>query len=95
MYEPEKKEQIGAIFIGRYSSEPVGDYFAGPNHVLPTNGTARFSSPLNVDDFQKKSSIIMYSKEDFERNAHKIAAFARMEGLEAHARAIEARNKDK
>ena len=83
------------IFIGRYSSEPVGDYFAGPNHVLPTNGTARFSSPLNVDDFQKKSSIIMYSKEDFEQNAHKIAAFARMEGLEAHARAIEVRNKEK
>ena len=90
-----KIRHAGAIFIGRYSSEPVGDYFAGPNHVLPTNGTARFSSPLNVDDFQKKSSIIMYSKEDFERNAHKIAAFARMEGLEAHARAIEARNKHK
>ena len=90
-----KIRHAGAIFIGRYSSEPVGDYFAGPNHVLPTNGTARFSSPLNVDDFQKKSSIIMYSQEDFERNAHKIAAFARMEGLEAHARAIEARNNKK
>ena len=90
-----KIRHAGAIFIGRYSSEPVGDYFAGPNHVLPTNGTARFSSPLNVDDFQKKSSIIMYSKEDFEQNAHKIAAFARMEGLEAHARAIEVRNKEK
>ena len=83
----------GAIFIGRFSSEPVGDYFAGPNHVLPTNGTARFSSPLNVDDFQKKSSIIMYSETAFRQNAEKIAAFARMEGLEAHARAIEARKK--
>lgn len=81
----------GAIFIGRFSSEPVGDYFAGPNHVLPTNGTARFSSPLNVDDFQKKSSIIMYSETAFRQNAAKIATFARMEGLEAHARAIESR----
>lgn len=81
----------GAIFIGKYSSEPVGDYFAGPNHVLPTNGTARFSSPLNVDDFQKKTSLIMYSQKDFEANAAKIAAFARLEGLEAHARAIESR----
>ncbi|WP_455675915.1 histidinol dehydrogenase [Pradoshia sp.] len=84
-------KHAGAIFIGSYSSEPVGDYFAGPNHVLPTNGTARFSSPLNVDDFQKKTSLIMYSKADMERNAAKIAAFARLEGLEAHARAVEAR----
>ena len=86
-----KIRHAGAIFIGRFSSEPVGDYFAGPNHVLPTNGTARFSSPLNVDDFQKKSSIIMYSETAFRQNASKIAAFARMEGLEAHARAIESR----
>ncbi|MFD9625994.1 histidinol dehydrogenase [Peribacillus muralis] len=86
-----KIRHAGAIFIGRYSSEPVGDYFAGPNHVLPTNGTARFSSPLNVDDFQKKSSIIMYSETAFRKNAEKIAAFARMEGLEGHARAIESR----
>ncbi|MFY0761601.1 histidinol dehydrogenase [Metabacillus dongyingensis] len=83
----------GAIFLGRYSSEPVGDYFAGPNHVLPTNGTARFSSPLNVDDFVKKSSIISYSENAFQNSAHKIAAFARLEGLEAHARAIEERLK--
>ncbi|WP_338782352.1 histidinol dehydrogenase [Metabacillus sp. FJAT-52054] len=83
----------GAIFMGRYSSEPVGDYFAGPNHVLPTSGTARFSSPLNVDDFTKKSSVIYYSKEAFEKNAGKIAEFARYEGLEAHARAIEERLK--
>lgn len=88
-----KIRHAGAIFLGRYSSEPVGDYFAGPNHVLPTNGTARFSSPLNVEDFQKKSSIIMYSQADFERNAEKIAAFARLEGLEAHARAIDIRTK--
>lgn len=86
-------KHAGAIFIGPYSSEPVGDYFAGTNHVLPTNGTARFSSPLNIDDFQKKTSLIMYSKQDFERNAEKIAAFARLEGLEAHARAIETRSK--
>lgn len=84
----------GAIFIGRYSSEPVGDYFAGPNHVLPTNGTARFSSPLNVEDFQKKSSVIVYSEAAFKENASKIAEFARIEGLEAHARAIEARFRD-
>lgn len=86
-----KIRHAGAIFLGRYSSEPVGDYFAGPNHVLPTNGTARFSSPLSVDDFQKRSSIIMYSEEDFRRNAEKISSFARLEGLEAHARAIEVR----
>ncbi|MGN1399913.1 MAG: histidinol dehydrogenase [Bacillus sp. (in: firmicutes)] len=86
-----KIRHAGAIFLGRYSSEPIGDYFAGPNHVLPTNGTARFSSPLNVDDFQKKSSIIMYSEEDFRLNAAKVAAFARLEGLEAHARAVESR----
>ncbi|MBE3568938.1 MAG: histidinol dehydrogenase [Bacillales bacterium] len=83
----------GAIFVGRFSSEPVGDYFAGPNHVLPTNGTARFSSPLNVDEFIKKSSIIYYSETSFRQNAEKIAVFARLEGLEAHARAIESRLK--
>jgi histidinol dehydrogenase len=81
----------GAIFLGRYSSEPVGDYFAGPNHVLPTNGTARFSSPLNVDEFMKKSSIISYSEKALRENGNKIAAFARLEGLEAHARAVEIR----
>lgn len=86
-----KIRHAGAIFIGRYSSEPVGDYFAGPNHVLPTNGTARFSSPLNIDDFQKKSSIIMYSEQALRENHEKIAAFARLEGLEAHARAVEFR----
>lgn len=84
-------KHAGAIFLGRYSPEPVGDYFAGPNHVLPTNGTARFSSPLGVTDFQKKTSIISYSKEAFETHRESIAAFARLEGLEAHARSIEAR----
>lgn len=86
-----KIKHAGAIFIGRFSSEPVGDYFAGTSHVLPTNGTARFSSPLNVEDFQKKTSVIMYSESAFQENGRKIASFARLEGLEAHARAIEAR----
>ncbi|WHY76830.1 histidinol dehydrogenase [Neobacillus sp. WH10] len=89
-----KIRHAGAIFVGRYSSEPVGDYFAGPNHVLPTNGTARFSSPLNVDDFQKKSSVIVYSEGALRENGAKIAAFARKEGLEAHARAVEIRLKN-
>ncbi len=88
-----KIKHAGAIFLGRYSSEPVGDYFAGPNHVLPTNGTARFSSPLSVEDFQKKSSIIFYSEKAMNDNGAKIAEFARLEGLEAHARAVEARLK--
>ena len=85
----------GAIFLGRYSSEPVGDYFAGPNHVLPTNSTARFASGLNVDDFIKKSNIIYYTEKTWEENAPKIARLARMEGLEAHARAVESRGWEK
>ena len=87
-------EQIthaGAIFIGRYSSEPVGDYFAGTNHVLPTNSTARFASGLNVDDFIKRTSVVYYSEQTWERNAPKIARLARLEGLEGHARAVESR----
>ncbi|MBO8173197.1 MAG: histidinol dehydrogenase [Bacillaceae bacterium] len=88
-----KVRNAGAVFLGEYSSEPIGDYFAGPNHVLPTNGTARFSSPLHVDDFIKKSSVIYYSGKDLAHNAGKIASLARMEGLEAHARAVEARLK--
>lgn len=84
-------ENAGAIFLGPYSSEPVGDYFAGPNHVLPTNGTARFSSPLNVDDFIKKSSVIYYSKEALLRDGGQIISLARHEGLDAHARAIQIR----
>jgi histidinol dehydrogenase len=84
-------KNAGAIFLGPYSSEPVGDYFAGTNHVLPTNGTARFSSPLNVDDFLKKSSLISYSRQDLLTHGQKIVALARQEGLEAHARAIQIR----
>ncbi|WP_297990046.1 histidinol dehydrogenase [uncultured Anoxybacillus sp.] len=83
----------GAIFLGPYSSEPVGDYFAGTNHVLPTNGTARFSSGLTVEAFMKKSSIVFYSEQAWRQHAEKIAAFARLEGLEAHARAVEERLK--
>ncbi len=90
-----KIKHAGAIFLGEYSSEPVGDYFAGSNHVLPTSGTARFSSPLNVDDFTKKSSVIRYSEQAINENGRKISAFARLEGLEAHARAIDFRLEDK
>ncbi|MFM1651348.1 histidinol dehydrogenase [Brevibacillus sp. B_LB10_24] len=89
-----KVENAGAIFLGPYSSEPVGDYFAGTNHVLPTNGTARFSSPLSVDDFIKKSSVISYSKADLKANGAKIVALAEQEGLTAHARAIQERLSD-
>ena len=81
-----KIRNAGAIFIGEYSSEPLGDYFAGPNHVLPTNGTAKFFSPLSVDDFVKKSSFLYYTQEALAPVAERIADFARREGLEAHAR---------
>lgn len=81
----------GAIFLGEYSSEPLGDYFAGPNHVLPTNGTAKFFSPLNVDDYVKKSSIISYSREALERVHEDIELFAEKEGLTAHANSIRVR----
>lgn len=89
-----KIKHAGAIFIGPHSTEPVGDYFAGPSHVLPTNGTARFSSPLSVDDFIKKSSIIAYSKDALKENGKAITTLARLEGLEAHARAIDIRLED-
>ena len=85
----------GAIFIGRYSSEPVGDYFAGTNHVLPTNSTARFASGLNVDDFIKRTSVVYYTEKTWAQNAAKIARLARLEGLEGHARAVESRGWDK
>ena len=81
----------GAIFLGEYSSEPLGDYFAGPNHVLPTNGTAKFFSALSVDDFIKKSSIISYSKERLEEVYKDIAAFAECEKLTAHANSVKVR----
>lgn len=84
-------QNAGAIFLGPYSSEPVGDYFAGPNHIIPTNGTARFSSPVDVDDFIKKSSVIYYSKQALLENGETIMELARKEGLEGHARAIEIR----
>ena len=86
-----KIKNAGAIFLGEYSSEPLGDYFAGPNHVLPTNGTARFFSPLNVDDFRKKTSIISYSREALSRVHEKIELFARSEGLTAHENSIKVR----
>ncbi len=85
----------GAVFLGRYSPEPVGDYFAGPNHVLPTGGTARFFSPLNVDTFMKKVSVIGNSETALKRDAKQIALLARSEGLEAHARAVEVRFKER
>lgn len=81
----------GAIFLGEYSSEPLGDYYAGPNHVLPTNGTAKFFSPLNVDDYVKKSSIISYSREALEKVHEDIELFAQKEGLTAHANSIHVR----
>jgi histidinol dehydrogenase len=84
----------GAIFLGSYSSEPLGDYFAGPNHILPTNGTARFFSPLGVDDFIKKSSIISYSKEALQAVHKDIELFAMSEGLTAHANSIAVRFSD-
>lgn len=87
-------ENAGAIFLGPYSSEPVGDYFAGTNHVIPTNGTARFSSPLSVDDFVKKSSVVAYSKQDMREHGRKIVALAEQEGLAAHGRAILERLRD-
>ncbi|MCI6858795.1 MAG: histidinol dehydrogenase [Eubacterium sp.] len=86
-----KIKNAGAIFIGEYSSEPLGDYFAGPNHVLPTNGTAKFFSPLNVDDFVKKSSIIYYSKDALQAIHEDIETFAKAEGLTAHANSIAVR----
>lgn len=86
-----KIENAGAIFLGEYSSEPLGDYYAGPNHILPTNGTARFFSPLNVDDFMKKTSIISYSREALEKAHKDIELFAKQEGLTAHANSIHVR----
>lgn len=86
-----KIQNAGAIFLGEYSSEPLGDYFAGPNHILPTNGTAKFFSPLSVDDFIKKSSIISYSREALEAVHKDVELFAKAEGLTAHANSIAVR----
>ncbi|MDO4288666.1 MAG: histidinol dehydrogenase [Eubacterium sp.] len=87
----DRVKNAGAIFLGEYTPEPLGDYFAGPNHTLPTSGTAKFSSPLGTYDFIKKSSIISYSKDALEAVHAKIATFARSEGLDAHARSVERR----
>ena len=89
-----KIRNAGAIFLGEYSSEPLGDYFAGPNHVLPTNGTAKFFSPLSVDDFIKKSSIISFSREALEPISKDIIKFAESEQLTAHANSIKVRFED-
>lgn len=86
-----KIKNAGAIFLGEYSSEPLGDYFAGPNHILPTNGTAKFFSPLNVDDFLKKTSIISYSRDALKKVHKDIELFAVKEGLTAHANSIKVR----
>lgn len=89
-----KVDNAGSIFMGHYSPEPLGDYFAGPNHVLPTNGTARFFSPLSVDSFIKKSSYLFYSREALEKAKDKITTIARSEGLDAHANSITVRFED-
>ena len=88
-----KVKNAGAIFIGEYSSEPLGDYFAGPNHVLPTNGTAKFFSPLSVDTFVKKSSFIYYTEDALQNDSDDIIRFANTEGLTAHANSIIVRKK--
>ena len=90
----ERIENVGAIFIGPYSSESVGDYFAGPNHVLPTSGTARFASGLGVYDFLKRTNIIEYSRSRLRRTGHNIELLASAEGLDGHARAITVRLAD-
>ncbi|MDA8308881.1 MAG: histidinol dehydrogenase, partial [Deltaproteobacteria bacterium] len=90
-----KVENAGAVFIGDYTPEPVGDYFAGPNHVLPTAGAARFASALGVDDFLKKTSVIAYSRAAFQRDARSIIRLAELEGLTAHAASVRIRLGDK
>lgn len=88
-----KIENAGSVFMGHYTPEPMGDYFAGPNHTLPTGGSARFSSPLSVDDFIKKTQYLYYTPEELEKAYKDVAVFARSEGLTAHARAVEVRFK--
>jgi histidinol dehydrogenase len=87
----ERVSNAGAIFVGPWSPVPVGDFYAGPNHVLPTGSTARFASPLGVQDFMKRTSVVRYSRERLERDREDIEAFARAEGFEAHARAVSIR----
>ncbi|GAB6100776.1 hypothetical protein JCM16358_26550 [Halanaerocella petrolearia] len=89
-----KLKNAGAIFLGEYAAEPIGDYVAGPNHVLPTGGSAKFYSPLNLDDFVKKSSIIHYSKEGLDKVKDEAVKIAEVEGLDAHANSIRVRTED-
>ena len=91
----DKIQNAGAIFMGEYTPEPIGDYFAGPNHTLPTMGTAAFSSPLGVYDFVKRSSLLEYNKEAFEKIAEKVETFANVEGLQAHGRSVRRRLDEK
>ncbi len=86
-----KLDNAGSVFLGNYSPEPLGDYFAGPNHVLPTSGTARFFSPLSVDSFIKKSSFIYYTEDALRADAQDVIRFADTEGLTAHANSIKVR----
>ena len=88
-----KIRNAGAVFLGPYTPEPMGDYIAGPNHVLPTAGTARFSSALGVDNFTKKTSLINYSKKAFDREAGDVMTLAGIEGLDAHANSVRVRMK--
>ena len=90
----DKIKNAGSIFLGRYCPEALGDYFAGPNHTLPTSGTARFSSPLSVDDFVKKTQFTYYTKEALSLSYKKVDAFAKKEGLTAHARSATIRFED-
>jgi len=87
----EKVRHAGALFLGRYTPPAVADYVAGPNHVLPTGGTARFFSPLSFDDYVKKSNIIAYSKEELVKVKDHLSRIAQMEGLDAHAKSVESR----
>ena len=86
-----KLDNAGSVFLGNYSPEPLGDYFAGPNHVLPTSGTARFFSPLSVDSFVKKSSFIYYTEDELKKAHNDIVKLADTEGLTAHANSIKVR----
>ena len=87
----DKIKHAGSVFMGRYCPEALGDYFAGPNHTLPTSGTARFSSPLSVEDFIKTTQFTYYTKEALEKVADKVSYFAKKEGLDAHARSATVR----
>ncbi|MDD4125557.1 MAG: histidinol dehydrogenase, partial [Eubacteriales bacterium] len=90
----DKIKNAGSVFLGSFTPEPLGDYIAGPNHTLPTSGNAMFSSPLSVDDFRKKTSFLLYSKEELAKISGRTMDFAAREGLDAHARAIDIRMKD-